>query len=98
MDYFVVEYLEKGAAKQIALAARDKHDAKERALRWIGLFDAERDSLTVGKAREFVFSEGKFRRLDPEVKEPPEYSLANEAAKHALGKKAEPPKPIPGKS
>jgi hypothetical protein len=96
MDYFIVEYSEKGIAKQLALAAKDKHDAKERALRWVGLFGPHRDSLNVGKARDFVFSEGKFHRLDAEAKEGSEHNQANEAAKHALGKLAEPPKPIPG--
>jgi hypothetical protein len=96
MDYFVIEYSENGVAKQLALAAKDKHDARERASRFVGLFGPARESLTVGKAREFVFCEGKFHRLDAEAKEPPEHSLANEAAKHALGKLAEQPKPIPG--
>lgn len=96
MDYFVVEYSENGVAKQLALAAKDKYDARERASRFVGLFGPARESLTVGKARDFVFCEGKFRRLDAEVKETPDHSQSNQAAMEALGKLHEPPKPIPG--
>lgn len=62
MDYFKVEYSEKGVHKQLAVAAKDKYDAKERAPRWVALL-GDKESLTVAKARDFIFCKDEFHRL-----------------------------------